>query len=332
MSRGPEPATPELRWPEGRRFAFSIFDDTDWTTLRNGPAVYDLLDDLGLAITKSVWVHDPGPRRTTGGGTCAEPDYLRWVLDLQARGHEIGFHNATDHSSDRATTRAALDRFEELFGHAPRVGADHAANAEALYAGPARLSGVRSRAYRWGQRVVQPERPAFSGEDPGSPYFWGDLCAARIDYWRRFTFARTDLAPVGPVVHHDPSRPFVRSWFHSCHGPRLAPFLERLAPSALDSLERDGGVCIMYTHFGLDFVDERGRPRPELVRTLTALAERGGWFVPVSTLLDHVAATTGTPSLGPRARRRLEHRWIADRLRQRAPIGPKVATHDRGDG
>lgn len=317
------------RWPGGRPFAFSIFDDTDWTTLANAPAIYSLLDELGLSITKSVWVDDPGPRRTTGGATCAEPDYLRWVLDLQARGHEIGYHNATDHSSTREVTRAALDRFEQLFGHPPRVGADHAANLEALYAGPARLSGARSLAYRWGQRALQPERPRFSGEDPDSPYYWGDLCAERIRYWRRFTFARTDLRGVGPVLHHDPTRPCVSAWFHSSHGPRLAPFVERLRPEALDGLQQDGGVCIMYTHFGLDFVDERGRPHPDLVRVLTDLAARGGWYVPVSTLLDHVAATEGVPTSGRWQRRRLEERWVLDRLRQRAPIGPRVATHDR---
>ena len=174
-----------ITWPGGHRFAFGIFDDTDWTTLHNGPPIYDLLDELDLRITKSVWVHDPGPAATTGGSTCADPEYLGWVLDLQARGHEIAFHNATDHSSTRERTVAALDRFRELFGHDPRCGADHAGNAEALYAGPARLTGVRSLAYATAQRVVQPDRPPFSGEDEASPYFWGDVCRDRIPYWRR---------------------------------------------------------------------------------------------------------------------------------------------------
>lgn len=321
-----------IAWPDGHRFAFTIFDDTDWTTLVNGPPVYDLLDELGLRITKSVWVDDPGPRRTIGGSTCAEPDYLDWVLDLRSRGHEIGYHNATDHSSTRARTRAALDRFEQLFGHPPRCGADHAANLEALYAGPARLSGVRAAAYRLAQRVAQPSRPGFSGEDPSSDYFWGDLCAERITYWRRFSFARTDISTVGPVLHHDPTRPYVNHWFNSTHGPRRASFVDRLHPAELDRLERDGGICIMYTHLGLDFVDERGRPAHEVVRVLTDLARRDGWFAPVSEVLDHVAATVGSPVLGRRDGARLERRWVLDRLRDRSPIGPRVATHDRTVG
>ncbi|MEX0768741.1 MAG: hypothetical protein WD029_09740, partial [Microthrixaceae bacterium] len=186
--------------PTGFKFGFSIFDDTDWTTLRNGPAVYELFNELGFAITKSVWVDEPGAQRTTGGSTCEDPDYLRWVLDLQAQGHEIGYHNATDRSSTREQTIAALDKFEKLFGHKPRCGADHAANAEAMYAGSARVSGATAAAYRLAQRVLQPHRPSFTGHDPNSTYFWGDICSERIDYWRGFSFAETDLRTVGPVL------------------------------------------------------------------------------------------------------------------------------------
>ena len=314
-------------WPDGHRFAFTVFDDTDWSTVANCRGVYDLLGDLGFRVTKSVWVDDPGPRRTTGGSTCAEPGYLDWVLELQAAGHEIGFHNATDRSSTREQTAAALDRFESLFGHPPRCGADHGGNAEALYAGTRRLTGWRAAAYRAAQRVAQPTRPHFAGEDPDSPWFWGDLCRERIPYWRRFSVARTDVATFAPVLHHDPLRPFVNAWFNSSHGPRLAPFVERLQPAALERLRADGGVCIMYTHFGVDFVDERGRPAPELVRALTDLAALGGWYAPVSEVLDHVAADVGVVRLDRRSRARIERRWIVDRLRDRSPIGPSVTTH-----
>jgi hypothetical protein len=314
-------------WPEGRPFAFSVFDDTDRTTLANGPAVYDLLSDLGVLVTKSVWMDDPGATRTVGGATCADPEYLEWVLGLQERGHEIGFHNASDRSSTREQTRTALDRFEQVFGGPPRCGADHAGNAEALYAGSARVSGHRALLYRCAERVLQPRRPRFRGDDPESKWFWGDLCAERITYWRRFSFARTDLSSVGPVVHHDPTQPHVNAWFNSSHAPRLEAFLERVRHDRLDQLEANGGVCILYTHFGLDFVDERSRPDARFVRTMTALAERGGWFAPVSDVLDHLVRTQGITVLDERARRRMEWAWIADRVRDRARIGPSVPTH-----
>lgn len=48
-------AQPHIPWPDGKRFAFTIFDDTDHQTLENVPPVYDFLSDLGLRTTKSVW-------------------------------------------------------------------------------------------------------------------------------------------------------------------------------------------------------------------------------------------------------------------------------------
>lgn len=46
----------KIIWPGGKSFAFTIVDDTDKTTLENGPVVYDFLNDLGIKITKTVWI------------------------------------------------------------------------------------------------------------------------------------------------------------------------------------------------------------------------------------------------------------------------------------
>ena len=79
-SSGPAPSRPE--WPGGAPFAFAIIDDTDKTTLENGPLVYDVLNALAVRVTKTVWPVAPtGPTRT-GGSTCADPAYLAWVLWL----------------------------------------------------------------------------------------------------------------------------------------------------------------------------------------------------------------------------------------------------------
>ena len=47
-----------LQLPEGKRFVFTIFDDTDSATLENVRGVYALLADLGFRTTKSCWVVD----------------------------------------------------------------------------------------------------------------------------------------------------------------------------------------------------------------------------------------------------------------------------------
>jgi hypothetical protein len=305
-------------WPDGARFAFTVFDDTDFATLETAPPVYDLLTDLGMRVTKSVWpVAARGPVHTTGS-TCAEPDYLAWVLKLQEAGHEIGYHNATDHSSTRAETIAALDRFRDLFGHDPRTGADHSGNLEAVCWGPDRLTGLRSRAYAQALALARPGQPVGEGAVPSSPYFWADVLRDRVDYWRNFSFHEIDTLAACPAMpYHDPRRPYVNRWFAGSHAPHREPFLDLVTPAALDRLEASGGACIIYTHFGVEFA-EHGRLDPRFVRVMEDLAARRGWFVPVATLLDHLRTRPGHPDLlTDRARARLENRWVLDHLRTR---------------
>ena len=242
---------PPVLWPARSRFAFTIFDDTDLTTLTNGRPVYDLLTDLGLRTTKSVWTLAPDGRGRVGGQTCEDPDYRRWVTSVQDAGHEIGFHNATDEPSTRDRTILALDRFRELFGHDPRVGADHSGNLEAMYWGPHRLSGVRARLYAGFERTLRPHRRQGTGHVPTSPYFWGDVLRDRVDYWRNFTFAAIDVLDPCPVLpYHDPRRPYVPWWFASTHAPTASALVEALSPERLDELEASGRACILYTHLG----------------------------------------------------------------------------------
>lgn len=306
---------PRIEWPDGNRAAFAIFDDTDNTTIENGPPVYDLLTGLGLRITKSVWPLVPTERQRVGGSTLGDPDYLEWVIGLQRSGHEVGFHNATDHPSLRADTMHALDRFEELFGSPPKVGADHSGNREALYWGPRRLSGVKAHAYSVAQKVMRPNRPTFSGEDPRSEYFWGDVCRERVTYWRNFCFDEVDLLRVSPKVpYHDPRRSYVNYWFTSTDGSNLPRFVRHLTDEKLDRLESDGGVCVMYTHLGLKFA-VGGRVDPMFADAMARLSERKIWVAPVSEVLDHLRSQIGDVILSDRERWSLENRWVLDRLK-----------------
>ena len=88
-----------IQWPDGKAFAFTIFDDTDFQTVENVGPVYSLLSDLGFRTTKSVWPLRGNGTPVTGGDTCEDEKYLRWVLDL----HEKGFRS-------RCTTRPIIRR------------------------------------------------------------------------------------------------------------------------------------------------------------------------------------------------------------------------------
>ena len=135
--------------PEGRRFAFTIFDDTDSATLENVCEVYSLLADLGFRTTKSCWMVDGD--RSQGkfpGDTCDRREYRQWLLELQSQGFEIGWHGPTWHGLPRAQTIAALERFFQLFGYYPKTAANHTGSPVGVYWAESRLSGVLSGLYK----------------------------------------------------------------------------------------------------------------------------------------------------------------------------------------
>jgi len=304
----------KIEWPDDKRFAFSIFDDTDSATLENVRPVYDFLAELGFRTTKSVWPLSGDPARAAyPGDTCDDPDYCRWALQLQEQGFEIGLHNVTYHTSDRQTTRRGLERFRELFGGDPAVCTNHSQNAEAIYWAEARLTGIHVPVYglltrfrRWGK---------YRGHRQGDPLFWGDLCRQHIKYVRNFTFADVNTLSACPwMPYHDPRRPYVNYWFASTEGRRIETFIRALSEENQQRLEEEGGACIMYTHFALDFWRD-GQLDTRFRRLMERLAGRPGWFVPVSTLLDHILARRGPHELTGRQRRQLERRWLWQRMR-----------------
>jgi hypothetical protein len=303
---------PGVRWPDGRTFAFTVFDDPDGQSVADGRVVYDFLADLGFRTTRGVW---PGPVRRTpnsGGETCDSPEYRAHTLDLQAAGFEIGFHNTTRHSSTRAETIDGLDRFRDYFGHNPSAMANHY-NEEAIYWGPARVTPPRRTLYQ--MATLGRTRGTHFGEVEGHPSFWGDICQARIRYCRNFVFRDINtLAACPSMPYHDPLKSYVQAWYASTEGSNFDSFVQSIAEEEQDRLEAEGGACIMYAHFGHRFV-ERGRLKPRFDALMKRLAAKNGWFAPVSVLLDHLRANGGTTQLRPDERRSLERRWLWEKLR-----------------
>ena len=303
-----------IRWPEGRRFAFTVFDDPDAQTVEVGRPVYALLADLGFRTTKAVWPIRGDGTPSDRGQTCAEDDYRKWVEELQARGFEIGFHNATSHTSPREETRRGLDTLAGYFGAAPLAMANHYNCDEAIYFGESRVSGLRRAVYNLVTRGRN--RGRFHGHTTGHPYFWGDLCRARVKYVRNFVFRDVNTLAACPwMPYHDPARPFVNLWFASSEGDKGPAFLERISEANQDRLEAEGGACLMYTHFAHGFVDAKGRLEPRFVQLMERLAAKGGWYVPVSTLLDDLLARRSNPTITASQRAALERRWLLHKIR-----------------
>jgi len=305
-----------LHFPAGKTFAFSILDDTDDATLENVRPVYDLLSDLGFRTTKTVWpVACPeGSEIFFAAETLADEAYRRYITILAERGFEITWHGATMESSTRERTSLALEAFREHLGVYPPIHCNHGHNAENIYWG---LNRYRSPPLRFPFHLkvaIFPER--FSGENPSSPFFWGDLCKAHFRYVRNFTFKEINSLRCDPETPYSLSgTPFVNLWFSTSDAPDLAAFNQLVTPASLDRLEREGGFCILSTHLGKRFC-RNGRIDSTFKETMTYLARKNGWFVPVSTLLDHlVDQGRGRPRSGS-SLMRLELRHIADRLRK----------------
>ncbi len=80
-----------IEWPDGREFAFTVFDDPDAQTYETTRIVYSFLADIGLRTTVAVWPLGVRREVNSGGETCANPEYRQFLSELQSRGFEIGF-------------------------------------------------------------------------------------------------------------------------------------------------------------------------------------------------------------------------------------------------
>lgn len=312
VARRAEIPESSIQWPDGRDFAFTIFDDTDASTVANSAPVYALLRDLGFRTTKSVWSLEPtAPPVVVGGATCAETEYREWVIQLQEEGFEIGFHNACYHDSTRERTLAGLQRFKEIFGQSPRAMANHTDCRENMYWGAERVTGLNRLIY---QIAKLGRTQKFKGHVEDSEYFWGDLCKKQITYARNFVFPDINTLRACPwMPYHDPLRPWVNQWYASSEGGDLETFLETISEENQDRLEAEGGACVMYAHLG-KFFRKDGVISPRFLELMKRLASKNGWFVPTSTLLDRISEKRGACVLSDTERRTLERRWLWHKL------------------
>ncbi len=301
-------------WPDGRRFAFTVFDDPDSQTTKVGREIYSFLHDLGIHTTRGCWPAATVREPSDIGENCSNPAHLEWLLQLKSQGFELGLHNVTNHTSFRQETIDGLNRFRDLFASDPATMSNHFANEEGIYFGDARLTGIRRLPYLLANWIFSRRR--YYGEQKDHPLFWGDYCLKRIQYVRNFVFTDINTLVKCPLMpYFDPARPMVRAWYASAEGSDAKQFLRTVTEESLDQLEAQGGCCIMYTHFAKGFWED-GTLNPAFRAVMEKLSKRNGWFVPVGVLLDYLKQRRGgTHQLTPSERRSLEYRWMFDKLR-----------------
>lgn len=310
----------KIKFPEGKKFAFSIIDDTDVSTCDSIKPIYELLEKLGLRTSKTIWVKKCNGKSKNffRSETMEDRKYANLVSYLSGRGFEICFHGASMESSPREFIAGALQEFKSFFGCYPRIHINHAENRDNLYWGAKRFNSPLLRfiyeLFNWGTSSY------FTGDEPSSAYFWGDICERWITYVRNFCYDEINLLNINPSMpYHNPRCRFVNLWFSGVEGFDPWSFNKILRPSNLDKLERQGGVCIVGTHFGKYFVKD-GKINEGTKRVLENLSQRSGWFVPVSNILDYLYEHGGRGRISRKEILRMEYKWIWYRIKKRNGI------------
>ena len=300
-----------LAYPGGKRFAFTIIDDTDMATLENVRPIYDYLFSLGLRTTKTVWAAQapvPPSNPSDTGYTLEREEYLEYVRLLQSRGFEIALHNVSGQRSTRDRIAAGLEQFRRLLGDYPAINVHHEKNRENLYfefaqRGVDRPPAFRTPVFRSLSKLASRNGHSHayhsqgcSGEDSRSEYFWGDLCQEKVKYVRTNVFFE-DLNtlkcnPLAPYRSSD--TPYVNYWFDASNGKDPYCFNSILSDRNIAALKEECGCSILYTHFGMGFAIDNGGVfdlNAETKSRLRAVAgDLDGWYAPVIDVLARLHA------------------------------------------
>lgn len=232
-------------WPH--RAGFAVTDDTDAAEPGSVRAVYDLLRTLNLRTTKTVWAFAPEepcgipatPSSTLRGATLEDRAYRAYCERLAAAGFEVCLHGASAGNNRRARTVAALDLAERLFGRSGTF-ICHSKNADNPYWEEKTAPNAPLRAL-----LHLYSRHRCFGEVAGSPYFWGDVCRARVRWIRLFRTRNPNTLAENPSMPYvEPGKPYVRGWFAATK----RSFHDCTTPEALDRLVDAHGLTVLYQY------------------------------------------------------------------------------------
>ncbi len=299
-------------FPNGKTFAFTIFDDTDQASILKVKPMYDLLYDLGMLTTKSVWVLPTNDPKfwANNGDSLADAPYLEYILELQKKGFEIGLHSIRGGDSKTKEISHSLELFKKLIGHYPYTCAFHAHNKENAYWEQRRidLSPIKYF-YRYKKHPQE-----FFGHVENSDYFWGESILKHIKYIRNFIFNEINTLKINPSMpYHDKSKPFVNFWFSSSNGKDVNAFNDLLNPKNIDKLERQHGVSIVYTHFAFQFVNN-SKINEDTKRLLINISKRNAYIVPVHKMLDLLLDQRNGTQIGWPEKLFIENYWSMQRM------------------
>ena len=115
------------------------------------------------------------------------------------------------------------------------------------------------------------------------------------------------------MPYHDKRKPYVNYWFSSTNGRNINEFLSCISESNQDRLEKEGGACIMYTHFADGFVKD-GSLNEDFKSLMKRLSNKKGFFVPVNQILDYLLINKQQKNASSDDLISLERSWLVDKI------------------
>ena len=274
--------------------------------------MYDFLYQHGIKTTKTVWVLNSNSSNNSAdlGDSLQNKAYKDYVVSLKSQGVEIGSHGARGGSSERAEILLAMDEYTNVFVETPNIFINHSQNKDNLYWGQDRFTFPIIRfVYKF---FVKNQ---FTGHEEGDVSFWGDYAKENIKYVRHFNYNNINILNINSKIPYKiDDKPFVNYWFDGNDGNNVDTFNKLMTKENIDRLEEEGGVCIIYTHFGKGFYknDELNKG---FIDAIEYISSKDGWFVSASELLDHLLTQRkGNINLTWREEVRLEILWLWDKI------------------
>jgi hypothetical protein len=272
----------KFNFPNGKKFIFTIIDDTDDAFLNGIRLVYDLLHNNGLKVTKTVWVYPPRDINKSKGDSLQNLEYRDFIKGLLNKGFEIGLHNVGSGDYTRYEILQGLEDFKNQLGFYPSIHINHSYNKDNIYSGNKRFTFPLNLIVK--KLYAKYER--FYGDNPTSDYFWGDIHKKQIKYSRNFEIDNINTIKILPKLPYREKRfeKYANFWFASTFAPNQLVFNHIVNQKSIDRLEREGGICILYTHLG--YYTQFGHIDKGFKEMIEYIGKKDGWFAPVGKVLD----------------------------------------------
>ena len=259
-----------LSLPKNKKFIFTIIDDTDDAFLDKIKPVYDLLYTNNLRTTKTVWVNKVRDGDRSKGDSLEDSNYKKFILDIQNKGFEIALHNVGSGDYKRNEIISGLNKYKEILGDFPKLHVNHSYNPDNIYCGSKRFSFP----FNLIVKTMYSNYNNFFGEIRGSDYFWGDYHKKHIKYSRNYEIDNINTLQVNPYMPYKDKKydEFCNFWYSSTFASNQWMFNKMVNKRTINKLEKEGGVCILYTHLGYFY--KNGEIDKEFKKTIEYLGQK----------------------------------------------------------